>query len=81
VESPKQEETKTVIVEPKVIEGTPLLEKDDFVSIEKIDKKPVVSEMSYSEMIKFAKEHNIVVGARAKDLYVKAITKWLKEHD
>ena len=45
-----------------------------------VKKKNPVDNMTYFEMVQFAKDHNIEVGGRAKDLYVKALKKWFKEN-
>lgn len=45
-----------------------------------VKKKNPVDNMTYFEMVQFAKDHEIKVDGRGKDLYVKALKKWFKEN-
>ena len=63
-------------------EHTTISEGASIVKVEpKLNTGTKVDEMTYFEMIQFAKDHGVHVKGRAKELYVEALVKWFKEHD
>ena len=58
------------------ISGAP---EQDTSKVESKVKPSDVDSWSYSQLIAFTKEHNILVKGRAKELYVKAIKSFLKK--
>ena len=76
-----KQEPEKVVSEIKVEIEKPVDVSVPETPVAHVESKVDPDVMSYSELIQFAKDNNIQVDGRAKELYLKAIKRWLKAHD